>query len=198
MQNISNMQTEPMTSEPEFLTAEEVGARLRLPLSTVYHLAKSGVLPAMQLGRSWRFPSLEIKQLATRKQGGARILVVDDDEVTRTFVTGVLAPRGCLVAEASNVRDGLTEARRQRFDLLLVDLKMPGGDGTELIQELKIEYSLSQMVLITAFPDLAQMKDPLDLGALTLLRKPLAAHQLVDCAERILGRALPEVAGRKA
>ena len=45
------------------LTAEEVRRRLRLPLSTVYHLAKIGKLPAVQFGRSWRFPAASIEQM---------------------------------------------------------------------------------------------------------------------------------------
>jgi len=53
--------------EPEFLIAEEVSTRLRLPLSTVYYLAKTGALPAIQLGRAWRFPARGIAELAERR-----------------------------------------------------------------------------------------------------------------------------------
>jgi excisionase family DNA binding protein len=179
-------------TDPEFLTAEEVGARLRLPLSTVYHLAKSRVLPAIQLGRSWRFHSRDIDKFASCKYGAPRILVVDDEEVIRTLVSDVLKPRGCVLVEASNADEGMAAARRQRFDLLLIDFKMPGRDGTELIRELADAYSLSRIVVITAFPDLAQMDKLFDLGALTLMRKPLEAGRLVECVENILGAPLPE------
>jgi excisionase family DNA binding protein len=64
----------------KLLTAQEVAALLRLPLSTVYHLAKIGDLPAVQFGRTWRFPSREIAALTESKPAKARILVVDDDE----------------------------------------------------------------------------------------------------------------------
>jgi excisionase family DNA binding protein len=177
--------------KPEFLTAEEVSARLRMPLSTVYYLAKSGVLRAVQLGRSWRFPVGDIDDLAGRKAETPRILVVDDDVVTRTLVVELLKSRGCLPAEACNVDEGLIATRRQRFDLLLIDFKMPGQDGTELIREVAGEYSLSQMVVITAFPELTQMDELFNLGALTLLRKPIEADQLIECVERILGTRLP-------
>lgn len=54
-----------LSSVPSALmTAAEVGARLRLPLSTVYYLANSGKLPSIQLGRSWRFPATAIEELA--------------------------------------------------------------------------------------------------------------------------------------
>jgi len=45
--------------------------------------------------------------------------------------------------------------RRRRFDLLLIDFRLPEGDGRELIRELESENSLGRMVVITAFPDLA-------------------------------------------
>jgi excisionase family DNA binding protein len=51
----------PVTAAAQsLLTAQEVAALLRLPLSTVYHLAKTGDLPAVQFGRTWRFPAREI------------------------------------------------------------------------------------------------------------------------------------------
>ena len=176
----------------DLLTAEEVSDQLRLPLSTVYHLAKTGELPAFRVGRSWRFSAQEIKRLVGASNGRPRILVVDDDQVTRALVVAALEPRDCLVVQASRVAEALEVTRRQRFDVLLIDLKMPGGNGTELIRQLQGDYSLSQMVMITGFPDLAQMNNLLDLGALTLLRKPFSVGQLGDCVERIIGRSLPQ------
>jgi excisionase family DNA binding protein len=169
---------------PEFLTAEEVSAALRLPLSTVYHLAKTGVLPAIQLGRSWRFPSHEIAGLTGRPPASSRILVVDDDDVTRALVSGILTPRGHTVVEARDADEGLAAARRQKFQLLVIDFKLPGRDGTSLIHDLAGEYALSQILMITAFPDLAQMSKLFELGAVTLLRKPLDGGQLIEFVER--------------
>lgn len=182
------VETHAQAVPPEFLTAEEVRTRLRLPLSTVYHLAKTGYLPAIQLGRTWRFPAREIDELTGRKPATARILVVDDDAVTRELVTGLLRPRGHVLVEAGDAEAGLAAARRQRFDLLFIDFKLPGRDGSKLVQELAGEYSLSQIVMITAFPDLVQMNKLFELGALTLLRKPLEAGQLLECVARILGQ----------
>ena len=177
------------TLPSELLTAEEVGQRLRLPLSTVYHLAKTGKLPAVQFGRSWRFPAASIERL-----GGAppslRVLVVDDDAVTRSLVSSALEPCGCLVSEAGNVDQALQFCGRHRFDVLFVDLKMPGRDGTELIRELLGEYSLNQMVVITAHPDIGLVGKLLELGPVTLLRKPLAMGQLIECVKRITGNQL--------
>ena len=59
-------QDTPATPANGLLTAEEVSSWLRLPLSTVYHLAKTGALPAIQLGRSWRFSREALDQLVAR------------------------------------------------------------------------------------------------------------------------------------
>jgi excisionase family DNA binding protein len=185
MSDNSKTQTNGPATTPEFMIAEEVSARLRLPLSTVYHLAKSGVLPALQLGRTWRFRTQDIDELGSMP-APAQVLVVDDDEVTRALVAGLLQPRGHWLVEAGDAEAGLAAARRQRFDLLLIDFKLPGRNGTELVHELRDEYSPSQIVMITAFPDLVQINQLFELGALTLLRKPLESVQFLECVERIL------------
>jgi excisionase family DNA binding protein len=175
------------TLPSDLLTADEVGRRLRLPLSTVYHLAKTGKLPAIQFGRSWRFPAASIERL-----GGAtpslRVLVVDDDAVTCGLVSSALEPCGCQVSEAGNVEQALRFCRRHRFDVLFVDLKLPDRDGTELIRELLGEYSLNQMVVITAHPDIGLVGKLLEMGPVTLLCKPLAVAQLIECVKRITGK----------
>lgn len=175
-----------LSNEQEFLTAQEVSERLRLPLSTVYYLAKSGNLPAIHLGRSWRFPSAAVAALGQLKSKSARVLVVDDDAVTRALVLGVLGSKGHVLVEAVDAESGMAAARRQRFDLLFIDYKLPEKDGIQLIQELRGEYSLGQMIMITAFADLVDADKLFGLGAVTLLRKPLDPDQLIECVERSL------------
>jgi excisionase family DNA binding protein len=179
-----NLKPRSAASGQEFLTAREVSLQLRLPLSTVYYLAKSGVLPAVQIGRSWRFPAGAVAEAAIQKPPSARVLVVDDDAVTRALISGVLEPRGHEVVEAVNAETGLEAARRQQFDWLLIDYKLPGKDGVQLIQELRDKYSLGQMIMITAFADLVDLEKLFGLGAVTLLKKPLDASQLIECVER--------------
>ncbi|MGA2243910.1 MAG: response regulator [Verrucomicrobiota bacterium] len=184
--NLSNLTPVLATNGQEFLTAREVSHRLRLPLSTVYYLAKTGVLPAAHIGRTWRFLADAVAKFAGHKPAPSRVLVVDDDEVTRVLVQGVLESRGHLVVEAADAEAGLLAARQQRFDWLLIDFKLPGKDGVSLIQELQNEYSLGQMIMITAFVDLVDLEKLFGFGAVTLLRKPLEAAQLIECVERRL------------
>jgi len=180
-------------SPSDLLTAEEVGRRLRLPLSTVYHLAKCGKLPAIQLGRSWRFPATSIDRLGSGT-AALRVLVVDDDVVTRGLVSSGLEPCGCKVSEAATVEQALQFCQRQRFDALFIDLIMPGRDGIELIRELQGDYTLNQMVVITSHDDVSQAGALLELGPITLMRKPLSLSQLVACLNRVTGSQLVAMA----
>ena len=175
----------------EIFTAEEVSLRLRLPLSTVYYLAKTGALPGCQLGRSWRFFSNELDRLAQSKPAKPRILVADEDAETRQFVKELLASRNCTVVEAGNVVEALAAVRRRRFDLFLVDFQLPGENGIEFIRQIGDDYSLTRVVVTMAFADLAQADQLFGLGAMTLLRKPLDAGQLIECVDRILGANQP-------
>jgi DNA-binding NarL/FixJ family response regulator len=95
------------------------------------------------------------------------------------------------VEEADDMHAALVLARRSHFDLLLIDLTVCGGDGADLIREIKGAYSPDQVVVITAVPELTTIKGLLDLGAVTLLPKPLSVEALVACVERIAGVQLP-------
>ena len=134
-----------------------------------------------------RFPIADIERLQKESSVPVRILVVDDDELTRTMVADTFASPPYQVFQAENAEEALAIAKRERLDLLLIDLKLPGRNGTEVIKELRETYSLRQMVVITAFPDLMQMEELLNHGAITVLRKPISVDQLLTCAEEIVG-----------
>ncbi len=168
-------------------TAEEVSARLRLPLSTVYYLAKTGRLPAIQLGRSWRFPALEIERLAGHHPRQPSLLVVDDDELTQSLVAAALQPRGCQVLATGEIAEALAMVRQQQFNLLLIDLKLAGRAGAELTRQLQEACAFTPMVVLGNLVDLALMPEWLALGPLTLIRKPFSPEQLNDWVERVLG-----------
>jgi hypothetical protein len=70
-------------------------------------------------------------------------------------------------------------------------LKLPDRDGTDLIRELQGAYTLDQMVLVSALPELAQGAALEGLEGVALMPKPLSLDGLVACVERITGMRLP-------
>jgi signal transduction histidine kinase/CheY-like chemotaxis protein len=86
--------------------------------------------------RRWLLESLD---LLTGERPGGRILVIDDDEVSRYLLRGLLAETRCAVVEAATGPDGIRLAREQRPDAVLLDLVMPDMTGFEVLQQLKAD-----------------------------------------------------------
>ena len=126
---------------------------------------------------------------------GARVLVVEDDETTRTMLRRLLVGEGCLVSEATNGRLALERLEEGRPSLILLDLMMPEMDGFELLAEIRgIEaYADIPVVVITAADLSEQDRASLNGGVEEILRK--SAFDRDDLLEevrrevsRILGR----------
>jgi two-component system response regulator PilR (NtrC family) len=81
----------------------------------------------------------------------AKILVVDDDQGMREFLEIMLAREGYRVTCAANVEKALGRCRKEQFDLVITDLKMPGADGIEFIKKLKDLAPETMAILITAY-----------------------------------------------
>jgi CheY-like chemotaxis protein len=116
----------------------------------------------------------------------ARILIVDDERAIRTTIDLLLKRAGYQVAAAADGREGLKKIEVERFDLLIVDIFMPGMDGLETIQKVhQLKPSLpivvmSGMVFRSASsppPDFLTMATKL--GAVKSLRKPFRPHELL-------------------
>jgi len=104
---------------------------------------------------------------------GARILVVEDDESTRTMLRRLLVGEGCLVSEAGNGRIGLDQLVEAKPDLILLDLMMPEMDGFEFLSELRMSEAHSNIpvVVITAADLTKEDRALLNGGVEQILRK---------------------------
>ena len=139
-----------------FLTTEEVLEYLQVNLRTVYRLIKAGKIPAVRVGRQWRFRKRDIDAWldAQRPRGERsaarpaerdrpqpierpRVLVVDDEASIRELLSKTLALAEYEVDTAPDGRAAIERLRLGHYDLLIADLKMPGLDGLALIREAK-------------------------------------------------------------
>ena len=119
------------------------------------------------------------------------ILIVDDDEALRTTFAFVLRRKGYRVIEANSGSTGLETARQHLPDLILSDIHMPGGDGTSLLHNLRLDPELRsrQIVLMTGKPELVTPREGMEDGADDFLVKPINLESLMNCVEARFRRA---------
>lgn len=112
----------------------------------------------------------------------ARILIVDDEEVVRHSYMRTLASANCEV-KAVWTWDQVGHALQDKpFDVVLLDLRMPGMDGMDVLRELRQRWPDSEVIIITGYPTLASAKEAVTLGAYDYLTKPVGPAQVIAAA----------------
>ena len=189
-----------------FLTTEEVLEYLQVNLRTVYRLIKAGKIPAVRVGRQWRFrkrdidawldtqsprgeraPSAALADRPQSRDGRSRVLVVDDESSIRELLQKTLALAEYDVDTAPDGRAALERLRLGNYDLLIADLKMPGMDGLTLIREAKRLKADMPVIIITGFSTESSAIEAVNLGVAGYLTKPFRVPQVLAAAARALG-----------
>ena len=108
----------------------------------------------------------------------ANILIVDDAEVVRLSYLRSLAEANFNVEAARDGKEALSIMELQSFDVVFLDLRMPGPDGISVLREMKRMWPESEVVIITGFPTIKTAKEAVQLGAYNYLVKPVAPHDV--------------------
>jgi DNA-binding NtrC family response regulator len=119
----------------------------------------------------------------------AAVLVVDDEPGMRHFLERTLQPRVGHVASAGSAEDADELLRRHRFDLVVLDIALPGKSGLQWLRELREAGVGSEVVLITAFADLDTAIEALRAGASDFILKPFRVTQVLNALKHSLERA---------
>ena len=187
-----------------FLTTEEVLEYLQVNLRTVYRLIKAGKIPAVRVGRQWRFRKRDIDAWldSQRTQMGPaapavvtapvrhnrhRVLVVDDEASIRDLLSKTLALAEYDVDTAADATSALDRMRTGAYDLMIADLKMPGMDGLTLIRQAKRIKSDMPVIIITGFSTESSAIEAVNLGVAGYLTKPFRVPQVLAAAAKALG-----------
>jgi len=109
-----------------------------------------------------------------------RALVVDDEKLVCESCSSILADRGYDVATSMSARDGLRRIGKERFDLLLADLRMPDIDGIELIERVRAKAPEIAVIVITGYPSVDTAVRATQLGALEYIAKPFTPDELMS------------------
>ena len=197
-----------LPTDEVFLTTEEVLEYLQVNLRTVYRLIKAGKIPAVRVGRQWRFRKRDIDAwldsqrtqsgasaaapaAAPARQGRARVLVVDDEASIRDLLSKTLALAEYEVDTVADAATALGRVRASEYDLLIADLRMPGMDGLTLIRQVKRIRSELPVIIITGFSTESSAIEAVNLGVAGYLRKPFRVPEVLAAAAKALGTPAP-------
>jgi len=178
---------------PELMTVEELGQYLRFTKKTIYKLLKQGSIPAIKIGNKWRFDKAVIDRWLHQYMEGvrARILVIDDEELIRALFKETLEEQGHTVVTAGSSAEGIECVRRWDFDIVFLDLKMPGMDGAECLKQLRsIKPSLA-VTIITGYPGSEMMERAFQYGPLGVMNKPFDSSAIIDAVNSFLKARQP-------
>lgn len=111
-----------------------------------------------------------------------KVLIVDDQEVVRLSYLRSLGSEHCKVDVAASGEEALQAMQQREFDLVLLDLRMPGMDGMEVLKTIKQMWPDTEVVMITGYPTVETAKEAVRLGAHGYLAKPLGPNDIVNAA----------------
>jgi excisionase family DNA binding protein len=200
----------------DFLTTAEVIDYLHVNVRTVYRLLKAGRLPAVRVGRQWRFRKADVDawlegrrssdQAGPASPTGAtgvpalprgtardpadttpRILVADDEEAIRELLARTLALAEYDVRTVGDGQSAIDLLRAERFQLLITDLRMPGIDGLAVIREARRLSADLPVIIITGFSSEASAIEAINLGVSGYLTKPFRVAKVLAVVAKVIG-----------
>jgi DNA-binding NtrC family response regulator len=117
-----------------------------------------------------------------------RILIVDDDEVVRRSYLRSLESISCNVEAANDGEEALQTMEQKPFDVVLLDMRMPGQDGLSVLRTIKQKWPESEVVIITGYPTVASVKEAVRLGAYDYLSKPVGPQDVINITDGAMTR----------
>jgi len=117
-----------------------------------------------------------------------RILIADDHELLRRGLKGILAEvyKDVQIGEAGDGREALELAQKQKWDIVLLDINMPGRGGIEVLQDLKQQFPALPVLVLSAFPEKDYAVRAFKLGAAGYVSKQSASGELLAAVKKAL------------
>ena len=144
-------------------------------------------------------PSLQgdLRLSSAEPTRATRILIVDDDASVRDVIGVLLTEEGYQCTTVAGAEEALATARDGAFEVCISDVKMPGRDGSWLLERLRAEHPSMEVILLTAYGETEAAVECLRQGAADYLLKPPKLTDLVRAIERALARRRLELARQR-
>ena len=172
----------------KLMTVEEVADYLRVTRKTIYRLLGRGGIPATKVGHQWRFNKTSIDERLHEGSVGskANILVIDDEEIIRVLFKETLEELGHSVIAVETGSEGLELVKQWDFDLVFLDLKMPGMVGDDLFGRIKAIKPRLPVTIITGYPDSGMMARALAQGPFGVMNKPFGESDIITAVANFM------------
>ena len=181
-------------SEPDWLTLGQAAKYLGVAQSTIRKWSDLGRVPAFYTpGGHRRYRRRDLDSFLERsgpggstEPAGPLVLIVDDDEGIRQFVSAQLELEGYSVREAGSAEEGLAALEEQSPDLILLDVMMPQVDGWEMLRRVQERHGVGSIPVIMFSGQVDDSGDAQSRGAQGFLGKPFNPQQLIDSTKQLL------------
>jgi DNA-binding NtrC family response regulator len=121
------------------------------------------------------------------KSKDKKILVVDDNLEMCKLIEKVLIKEGYEIIIASNGEEALDKVKNKKdIKLVIADIKMPKKDGVNLLKEIQEDYPTIKVILMTAYGDVEQYLQMMDMGAYEYMPKPIKIDELVRVVKKAM------------
>jgi DNA-binding response OmpR family regulator len=119
---------------------------------------------------------------------GKSVLIVDDEKNIRLTLSQALEVLGVETDEAANGEEALAKLEKKEFDLILLDLKMPGMDGMEVLRRVREIRPDIRVIILTAYGTVESAVEAMKLGAADFIQKPFAPEEIRALVSRVMDR----------
>lgn len=202
--------------EDKFFTISEVTRYLKIPKSTLYKLSQKGKIPSVKIGKQLRFRKSSLDKWLSEREGGFKsqtpesflvadtpktveqkakyVLLVDDDELVLKTLAKFIKIYGYNVVLAKNGEEALRKVEELNFDLVIVDVRMPGIDGIETIKRIREIHQRKNKpavpeIIITGYMDTQAQQEAERLGIADYIYKPFIISELLKAVKEKIALA---------
>lgn len=112
-----------------------------------------------------------------------KILIVDDQSGIRALLKELFVLKGYEVVVASNGQQALEFVQKAPPEIVLLDMKIPGMDGLQVLKRLREQVPAARVIMMTAYGELGVVREAMRLGAVKMIAKPFDIHELCAIVE---------------
>lgn len=176
------------------LTVREVARVLHVHPNTVRQWSDDGLIRSYRIGPRGdrRFSLADVTGAIATAPPNHRsaVLIVDDDREVRQLLKEAVAGQGCRVTAAASGEKALDELEKQQFDLVFLDLVLPGLSGLEVLRSIRANSRSTAVAVVTGYDEDPVALEAMALGPIFFIRKPFKLADVVDVLNTtVLARA---------